>query len=114
MRTRKEAQEKGATLAKRSANFYDTWIDEQAAKIEAAMRDAGRKGLGFNFAVYVVPSAGPVQGELVMAVSRPESATDVLRFPAQGSRIMAVPYPHLRSLLWNACRSMPILPVHTP
>ena len=91
------------------ADFYTSWIDEQTAAVESGMRDLGRKG-AFTAAVYVVRSQGAMPGRLVVSQEQVAGACDVLRFPAQGSNVMAVPYSHLRSLLWNACRSMPILP----
>lgn len=93
------------------ADFYTAWIEEQAKGIAAAMRDYGRKGMFNDVAVYVIPSQGHVPGRLVASHDRPEGATDVVRFPGHGSRVMTVPHSHLQSLLWNACRSFPILPV---
>jgi hypothetical protein len=89
------------------ADYYSTWIEEQSKSIETAMRGLGRKGV-FTAAVYVIPSNRNIPGKLVTATEKPEGATDVVRFPAQGSNIMAVPYGHLRSLLWTACRSLSI------
>lgn len=90
-------------------NFYDTWIDANSAEIERGMRARGLAGI-FSGSVYVMPSAGATAGRLVLADETPAGACDVVRFPAQGTSVMAVPRTHLRSLLWNACRSFPILP----
>ena len=90
---------------------YDRWIDAQATAVEAAMREFGRRGRSSDVAVYVVKARGPVEGRLVCAVDQPEPLAPVVRFPAQGSPVMAVPYSHLRSLLWSACRSESIVPV---
>lgn len=96
---------------------YNEWVDRQAAKIEEAMRDHGRRGTASNdLALYVIPSDGAREGDLIMAREIPPQAVtagrlvDVVWFPAQGTAVMNVPYPHLRSLLWDACRSVPICP----
>lgn len=94
----------------RGVRYYDRWIAEQAESVAAAMRELGRKGIGRNAAVYVIPSCGAVAGRLVVAEDKPDGAVDVIRFPAQGTAVMAVPYSHLSTLLWRACRSVPILP----
>lgn len=93
-----------------TGNYYDNWVNLQAAYIESEMRKHARDWTGQDLAVYVIPSKGPIAGRLEVAEEKPEGATDVVRFPAQGSRVMAVPYSHLRSLLWHACRNFPILP----
>ena len=91
---------------------YDAWVTEQAAAVESAMRAFGRRGiLGNNVAVYVVKASGPVAGRLVCDTNPPVALAPVLRFPGHGSRVMAVPYSALRSLLWSACRSEAICPV---
>jgi hypothetical protein len=92
------------------SDFYTQWIGEQAHAIMPGMRDFAGRGIT-NVAVYVIPSNGPVAGKLVLATELPDGATDVVRFPSQGSRVMSVPYSHLQSLLWHACRRFPILPV---
>ena len=95
--------------------YYDSWIEEQSGKVELAMRVHSRRGTGhYDMAVYVVPSNGATAGKLVLAEEKPSGATDVVRFPAQGTRVMCVPYSHLSSLLWHACRSFPILPTEGP
>lgn len=91
-------------------DFYSQWIERQADTIEAGMRDAGRKGV-FTMAVWCVPARGPIEGKLILADALPDGATEVVRIGPHGSNVMSCPYSHLRSLLWNACRSLPILPV---
>jgi hypothetical protein len=89
---------------------YNEWIDGQAKTIASAVNRLACHG-NFTAAVYVLPSHGATAGSLVVSTSQLADACDVVRFPAQGSNVMAVPRSHLRSLLWNACRHMPILPV---
>jgi hypothetical protein len=100
---------------------YDAWVTEQATRIKAQIRRHGRAltDYGPNAALWVLPSAGPLPGQLILADTAPSEtygpfrhmkAPMPIRFPAQGTNVMRVPYPHLRSLLWEACRSAPICP----
>jgi hypothetical protein len=94
------------------SDVYDAWIENEAKHILETMHDHASKGIfTSDMALFVIPSCGKIPGRLVLDRELPAGATDVVRFPAQGSRVNAVPYSHLRSLLWNACRSFPILPV---
>jgi hypothetical protein len=92
-------------------DYYTQWINQQAGVIEAGMRDYGRRGMTSQVAVWCVPSKPGEPGRLHIGTEAPFFGADIVRFPAQGSRVMAVPYSHLRSLLWHACRSLPILPI---
>jgi hypothetical protein len=92
-------------------DWYGAWIDEQSARIESELRQHAGRGSGGGLHVYVMPTTGPDGGRLVLASETPHGAHSVVRFPAQGSRVAAVPYSHLRSLLWNACRNVPVLPI---
>lgn len=93
-------------------SYYDVWIDEQSARIVGEMRQLAARGVfGSDYALYVVPSDRAEPGQLHLGTCSPDGEMRaVVRFPAQGSRVMAVPYSHVRSLLWDACRSFPILP----
>jgi hypothetical protein len=90
---------------------YDAWITEQAAEIETECTRLVR--CGRTPAVYLIPAAGPTPGRLICSDEQPQDATDVVRFPVQGSAVGWVPRPHLRSLLWDACRGFPVLPIDT-
>ena len=91
---------------------YEKWIEAQAGAIEAGMREFGRRGIS-DAAVWCIPSAPGAPGRLVLADECPAhlGAVDVVRIGPHGSRVMACPYSHLRSLLWSACRSLPVLPL---
>lgn len=92
-----------------SATFsYDKWVSEQAASIAAAMR--ANPSANSNAAVFVIPSCGAKPGRLVLANSAPDGACDVVRFHGIGSSVGWVPFSSLPTLLWQACRRMPICP----
>ena len=89
---------------------YDTWLDEQHEMIRAELDDIGHRcGYLRSVSLYAVPSQGAIAGKLI-ASQQPIPGSDVVRFPAQGSAVMAVPRSHLRALLWDACRRLPICP----
>jgi hypothetical protein len=92
--------------------YYDRWIDVHAQAIEAAVREHGRKGTdAATLAAWVIPSKPGVPGTLFIGTECPPGGTDVVRLGPHGSRLMHCPYSHIRPLLWNACRSFPILPM---
>ena len=88
---------------------YDAWITEQAELIASAVNRYALGGI-HSAVIYVSPSKGPQAGKLVASLEKPEGATDIVRFPSVGDRVMAVPRSALHSLLWHACRSFPICP----
>jgi len=88
---------------------YTTWITEQATKVEDALRERGRKGMPAGSA-YLFRSNGAQQGFIVVAEEQPQGCHSVLRLGPHGTRLSTVPYSHIRSLLWNACRREPIIP----
>jgi hypothetical protein len=89
---------------------YDRWIDEQHEQLRRQLDERGRRsGYTRDVAAYALPSAGAEAGRLVLSDDSVPGC-DVIRFPAQGTAIMAVPRSHLRGLLWTACRSAPICP----
>lgn len=91
---------------------YDAWISEQADKVRSAVNRLAMGGR-YDMAVYVMPSNGSTQGELIVALPDmpPAGTVDVVRFHGVGSRVAAVPSSALHSQLWHACRRMPICPV---
>jgi hypothetical protein len=97
----------------RMSDWYGIWVTEQAAKVEQALRDAARRGCFSDLVAYVMPTKGPEGGSLIVAKASnpPAGFHSVVKFPAQGTDLCAVPYPHIRSLLFNACQSAPVLPV---
>jgi hypothetical protein len=89
---------------------YNAWIDQETASVQASLDSAFRmRGYSNDIAIFVIPSKGSEPGKLVIS-DTPLAGLDVVHFPAQGSRAMAVPRAHLRSLLWRACRHLPICP----
>lgn len=92
---------------------YTVWVAEQASKIEAAIRENGRAGR-FDIAAWVVPSSKVEPGKpgyLHVGTEAPFFGADIVRLGPHGSSLSRCPYPHIQSLLWNAAKSYPILPV---
>ena len=89
---------------------YDEWIAEQADKIASAINRHAMNGL-YDGAIYVIPSRGATQGELVFCDEEPDEMLECLTFPAIGSRVSAIPRQQLYDRLWHACRRCPICPV---
>lgn len=90
---------------------YNAWVDDQSRGVREALDEIGRtQGYRRDVALYVIPSAGSISGRLVPSDKPVPNSCDVIRFPAQGSAVMAVPRSHLRALLWDACRHVPICP----
>lgn len=89
---------------------YGTWIKQQHDLIRDILDAEGRRaGYRQSVALYALPSNGAVAGKLIVS-DAPVLDGIVVRFPAQGSAVMAVPRSHLESALWHACRSLPICP----
>jgi len=91
---------------------YTAWVAAMAQKIgltcgpSAALTIRRRRR---------IPEAGDGVrwGDVVVSTgTMPAGCTDVIRFGPHGSAILHVPYSHVQSLLWNACRSMPVLGTH--
>ena len=92
------------------ANFdYTQWLNQQAELVESHMRNLGRCGV-YTASVYAFPSAGAIPGRLGVYERQPDACGMALEIPPHGKNVMMVPYSHLRSVLWDACRSAPILP----
>ena len=94
---------------------YGQWVDQQheavRASLDSQMRLAGYRS---DVAIYALPSHGAEPGSLVVSDQSMPIPARVVRFPAEGTAAMAVPRSALRSLLWTACRSMPICPTGDP
>lgn len=89
---------------------YDRWIDQEHETVRASLDAAMRlRGYTRDIAVFAIPSKGSEPGKLVTS-DTPLPGLDCVSFPAQGTAVMAVPRSHLRSLLWSACRRLPICP----
>lgn len=88
---------------------YDNWISEQSENIRSAVNRYAMSGT-YDAAVYVMPSNGATQGELIVTLNQPYGTCDVVRFPSVGDRVAMVPTPLLASQLWHACRRLPICP----
>lgn len=88
---------------------YDKWIAEQVATILIQTRPLALAGR-FDAAVYAFPSNGAAAGYLSVCEEQPEGATDCVAFGPHGTRVMSVPCTALPSLLWHACRRLPICP----
>ena len=92
---------------------YTAWVAAMAQKIEADMRTIGRVDPFADAAVFLKPGDGVRWGDVVVSTdTMPAGCTDVIRFGPHGSAILHVPYSHVQSLLWTACRSMPVLGTH--
>jgi hypothetical protein len=89
---------------------YDAWIGEQADKVRSALNRLAYSGI-HDAAIYVMPSHGATQGELIVSTSPVDGAVDVVRFPGHGDRVSGIAYSHMHSALWHACRHLPICPV---
>ncbi len=87
---------------------YEKWITLQSAKISSQLCRAAQAGICGDFAVYVIPASGNTWGSLEVAADAPSGATRALNFPGLGHRVAFVPTPHLRGLLWHACRDLPV------
>ena len=88
---------------------YSDWITEQSARIgKEVWRIAIQQGGCGDFSVYVHPANGDKWGSLELARETPDGATDVVSFPGVGTRVSAIPAPHLSSLLYHACQQMPV------
>lgn len=92
-----------------TAFSYDKWVGQQAATILCQIRPLALAGR-FDAAVYAFPSNGSEPGYLSVCEEQPEGATDCVSFGLHGTRIMSVPCSALPSLLWQACRRLPICP----
>jgi hypothetical protein len=93
---------------------FDAWVDEQARKIETAVRDAGQRGMANEICAWVVPSARVERGQpgyLHVGTDCPLFGCDIVRLGPHGSRLGHVPYSHIWPLLWRVARSYPILPI---
>ena len=93
---------------------FSAWVDDHAAKIEAAIREAGRRGNASALSAWVVPSnrVEPGQpGYLHIGTEPPFFGADIVRLGPHGTALARCPYPHIRSLLWDAVRSYPIRPL---
>jgi len=89
---------------------YSGWIDEQHKAISAELDALFRKqGYRSDLALFAIPSKGAQAGKLVIS-DETIPGCDVIAFPAQGTNVSAVPRSHLRTLLWHACRHVPICP----
>jgi hypothetical protein len=87
---------------------YAEWVAEQADKVRSAVSRLACSGI-YDAAVYVIPSDGAVQGELL--VSTEPQALEVLQFAGHGTRISGIPYSQFKTAIWDACRNVPICPV---
>ena len=93
---------------------YDAWCREQSGKIEAALREAARNGNCDNLAAWVVPPhrmGNEQPGYIYVGTDAPFFGADIVRLGPHGSRLGSVPYSHIYSLLWNAGKSYPVLPI---
>ncbi len=89
---------------------YDQWIDREHEAVRESIDAALRmRGYTNDLAIFALPSKGKEPGKLVVS-DLPLAGVDCVRFPVQGTAAMAVPRSHLRSLLWSACRHLPICP----
>ncbi len=87
---------------------YEKWITLQSAKISADLCRAGAAGFCGDVALYLIPAEDDKWGNLELGTRPPHGATRAINFPGLGHRIGFVPTPHLRGLLWHACRDLPV------
>jgi hypothetical protein len=93
---------------------FGTWVTEQAARIEAELRAAARRGAGSDLGAWVVPSSRMPRGEpgyLHIGTEPPFFGADVVRLGPHGTTLARCPYSHIRGLLWDAARSYGVLPI---
>lgn len=86
---------------------YPAWCREQAEAIESDLRSAPPFS---DLAVYFSPATCE-PGRLDLATTAPDGATDVIRFPGVGSRVAAVASQHIYGGIYEACRSLPVIPI---
>jgi hypothetical protein len=86
---------------------YRTKIADAAARLEAAIRTSA----GVPTRVFALYTTEQETGALIVARNPPPATpggfTEVL--PHAANRWEAVPYSHMYTRLYNACRSLPIL-----
>jgi hypothetical protein len=92
-----------------SSFSYDKWVADQVQTITAQIRPLALGGR-FSAAVYAFRSNGAEPGHLSVCEEQPAGAVECVRLGTYGSRVMSVPSTALASLLWHACRNLPICP----
>jgi hypothetical protein len=93
---------------------FGAWVTDQAAKIEAAVRLAGKRGDTSTLGAWVVPSSRlprGVAGYLHVGTEPPFFGADIVRLGPHGSVLARCPYSHIRSLLYTAAVSYHVLPI---
>jgi hypothetical protein len=89
---------------------YEAWCKEQSEKLTPQIAKLALGGI-FDAAVFVQPSNGATQGELILSTDYPPGMLAVLRFGTYGSRVSSIPRSHLTQAIWNACRNEAICPI---
>ena len=85
---------------------YDSWVSTQAETVERELRRGAQRGV-MRQCLYLVPTDGKRAGFLKVS-----GGAETLRAARLGphTNLATCPYSHLRSLIWEACRSLPIIP----
>lgn len=83
---------------------YDDWIATETETIASTCNRLAMGGV-FSAKVYFVP------GSRSLVASHKPVPFETLKLANWGENVMAVPRPALRSVLWHACRNLPIIPV---
>jgi hypothetical protein len=90
---------------------YDNIIRDCAARLENIMQKS--PNAGSDICVWAIPTDATRNGYLHIGTTTPEDCplAPIVRHP-RGSAWHFIPYSDYYSLLWDACRSMPIMPIH--
>ena len=94
-------------MNKLSCTFnYEDWCNRMAAEIEATMRNPATSP---DAAFWLIPCEATREGRLVLADEMPAGATEVVRL-APYATWRTMPYSHVQSCVYRACRRMAIIP----
>ena len=95
------------------ADIYRDMVRAVAGELERALR---RAPYGSRIYVWAVPTTEERNGALVAAPDAPEPGARIVRPSDNGAstweRWECAPYSAFESILWQACRREPILPIH--
>lgn len=93
---------------------YDNIISDFAGVLASFMRGAAQAGRQGDVYVWAIHTTAEHDGGLYVGFDAPAgiplSRLEVAR-PVNGLRWAEIPYSGMRSALWHACRSLPILPI---
>jgi hypothetical protein len=96
---------------------YETIVAKAAEELEAVMRATGACGSGSMPTVYAVPTTQETDGYVLVVPyggEAPERGVVIMPNANHASLHTSwytTPYDHVRSILWQALRNQPILPL---